>query len=129
MPSNELHADLYGWWRIVETSQWVNDGLDDLGLALISITGYGDRLRMHSLLAYVTTKPTKTGASFTWEGAWEYDPMSGTGSVRIGKDGKLRGRIKIKGGDESTFLAERAAEPAEPIPLPPSYRDKWRRRW
>jgi hypothetical protein len=42
MRSNELHADLYGWWRIVETSQWVNDGLDDLGLALISITGYGD---------------------------------------------------------------------------------------
>jgi hypothetical protein len=129
MPSNELHVDLYGWWRIVETSQWVNDGLDDLGLALISITGYGDRLRMHSLLAYVNTKPTKTGASFTWEGAWEYDPMSGTGSLKIGKDRKLRGSIKIKGGDESTFLAERAAEPAEPIPLPPSYRDKWRRRW
>lgn len=121
----ELRADLYGWWRIIETSQWVNDGLDDLGLALISITGYGDRLRMHALLAYVNTKPTKTGVSFTWE----YDPMSGTGSVRIGKDGKLRGRIKIKGGDESTFLAERAAEPAGPIPLPPSYRDKWRRRW
>jgi hypothetical protein len=128
MPSNELHANLYGWWRIVETSQWVNDGLDDLGPALISITGSGDRLRMHSLLAYVNTKPTKTGASFTWEGAWEYDPMSGTGSVRIGKDGKLHGRIKIKDGDESTFLAERAAESAEPIPPPPSYLDKWRRR-
>lgn len=99
MPSNELHADLHGWWRIVETSQWVNDGLDGLGPALISITGYGDRLRMDSLLAYVNTKPTKTGASFTWEGAWEYDPMSGTGSVRIGKDGKLHGRIKIKDGD------------------------------
>lgn len=84
---------------------------------------------MHSLLGYVNTKPTKTGASFAWKGAWEYDPMSGTGSVRIGKDGKLHGRIKIKDGDESTFLAERAAEPAEPSPPPPSYRDKWRRRW
>jgi hypothetical protein len=51
--------------------------------------------------------------------------------VRPGKDGKLHGRIKIKDGDESTFLAERATEPAEPIPPPPSYRDKWgpRRRW
>jgi hypothetical protein len=48
--------------------------------------------------------------------------------VRLGKDGKLHGRIKIKGGDESTFVAERAAEPAEPIPSPPSYRDKWRPR-
>ena len=129
MPSNELHAELHGWWRIVETSQWVNDGLDGLGPALISITGCGDRLRMHSLLAYVNTKPKKTGASFTWEGTWEYDSMSGTGSVRVGKDGKLHGRIKIKDGDESTFLAERAAEPAEPIPPLPSYRGKWRRRW
>ena len=129
MATNELHADLRGWWRITETSQWVNDGLDDLGRALISITGYGDRLRMHCLLAYVNVRPTKTGASFTWEGAWEYDPMTGTGSVKLGKDGKLRGRIKIKHGDESTFIAERASAPAEPIPDPPSYRDKWRRRW
>jgi hypothetical protein len=131
MASDELHADLHGWWRITETSQWVNDGLDDLGPALISITGYGDRLRMHCLLAYVNLKPTKTGASFTWEGAWEYDQMSGTGSVKLGKDGRLRGRIKIKDGDESTFIAERSSAPAEPIPDPPSYRDKWgpRRRW
>jgi hypothetical protein len=129
MPNNELHPELYGWWRIVETSQWANDGLDVLGPALISITGYDDRLRMQCLIACVDMKPTEAGASFTWEGAWEYDPMSGTGSVRLGKDGKLHGRIKIKGGDESTFLAERAAEPAEPIPPPPSYRDKWRRRW
>jgi hypothetical protein len=43
------------------------------------------------------------------------------------KDGKLHGRIKIQDGDESTFVAERADEPDEPIPDPPSYRDKWRR--
>ena len=124
----DLDPELRGWWRIIETSQWVNDGLDDLGTALISITGYADRLRMHCLLAYVNVKPTKTGASFTWEGAWEYDQMTGTGTVRLGKDGKLHGRIKIKNGDESTFIAERAAAPSEPIPTPPSYRDKWRRR-
>ena len=131
MVSNELHADLYGWWRITEASQWVNDGLDDLGPALISITGHGDRLRMHCLLAHVSVRPTKAGASFTWEGAWEYDQMRGTGSVKVGKDGKLHGRIKIKDGDESTFVAERSTAPAELIPDPPSYRDKWgpRRRW
>ena len=61
MPSGDLHPDLHGWWRIVETSQWANDRLDDLGPALISITGHGDRLRMLCLLAYVNVKPTKAG--------------------------------------------------------------------
>ena len=125
MAVHELDSDLRGWWRITSTSQWVDDGLDDLGTAMISITCYADRLRMHCLLAYVNVKPTKTGASFTWEGAWEYDQMTGTGSVRLGKDGNLRGRIKIKNGDESTFTAERTVAPAEGIPDPPSYRDKW----
>ncbi len=125
----EIPQEYRGWWRIVETSQWVNKYLDDLGPALLSLTGYGDRLRMHCLLAYVNCKATKTGVSFTWEGAWEFDQVSGTGSVRLGKDGRLKGQIKIKDGDASTFVAERAAEPAVPIPDPPSYRDKWKRRW
>jgi hypothetical protein len=133
MSNNDLYADLFGWWRITETSQRANEHLDALGPAMISITGYADRLRMHCLLGYVNVRPTKTGASFTWNGAWEYDQMSGTGSVKLGKDGRLRGRIriKIKGGEESTFIAERAIEPVEPIPDPPSYRDKWgsKRRW
>lgn len=124
-----IPADYRGWWRIVDTATWVNDGLDDLGPALISITGHDDRLRMHCLLAYVTWKATKAGMSFTWEGAWEFDQRSGSGQVRLGKDGRLRGKFRIKQGDDSTFIAERAEEPREPIPPPPSYRDKWRRRW
>jgi hypothetical protein len=83
---------------------------------------------MQNLLAYVNIKPTKGGASFTWEGSWEYDQMSGTGSVRLAKDGRLVGKIRIKNGDDSTFTAERTSEPEEPIAAPPSYRDKWRRR-
>ena len=124
----DIPEEIRGWWRIVETSQWVDDGLDILGPALISFTGYGDRLRMHCLLAYVNVRPTKTGVSFTWEGAWEYDQMSGTGNARLGKDGRLRGKIRIRDGDDSTFMAESTAEPQEPIPDPPSYRHKWRRR-
>ena len=118
-----------GWWRIVDTEQWVNEGLDDLGPALISLTGSDDRLRMHCLLAYVSCRATKTGVSFMWQGAWEFDPVSGTGHVRLGEDGRLEGVIRIKGGDESTFIAVRADAPDAPIPDPPSYRDKWRRRW
>jgi hypothetical protein len=48
-----IPSEYRGWWRIIETSQWVNDGLDILGPALISLTGYADRLRMHALLVYV----------------------------------------------------------------------------
>jgi hypothetical protein len=126
---NKIPSEYQGWWRIIETSQWVNDDLDILGTALISLTGYDDRLRMFTLLAYVNCKPTKSGVSFTWEGAWEYDPMSGSGGVTLGKDGRLKGTIKIKDGDSSTFIAVQSTEPSEPIQNPPSYRDKWRKRW
>jgi len=129
MTDVDIPPEYYGWWRIIKTSQWDSDGIDIMGTALISLTGYDDMLRMFVLLAYVDCKPTKTGVSFTWQGAWEYDPVSGTGSVRLRKDGRLAGRIRIKDGDESTFVAERAEQPDEPIPDPPSYRDKLRRRW
>lgn len=129
MPSDVIPPEYAGWWRITETGTWSDSGLHVLGPAMISFRGYDDRLRMHCLLAYVTAKITRSGISFTWTGAWEYDPMSGTGRARLGKDGRLTGKLKISDGDESTFLAERSVQPAEPIPEPPSYRDKWRRRW
>lgn len=87
---------------------------------------------MHCLLAHVNVRATKAGASFTWTGSWEFDEMSGSGSVKLGKDGRLRGRIKIKDGEESEFTAERTTAPREPVPEPPSYHDKWgprRGRW
>jgi len=124
-----IPAEYEGWWRIIETSQWAAKGLDMLGPALLSLTGKGDRLRMHCLLAYVSAKPTKTGVSFTWQGAWEFDQLTGSGTVRLGQDGKLKGTFRIKDGDSSRFIAERAEAPDEPIQEPPSYRDKWRRRW
>ena len=117
-----------GWWRIVEMTTWPTADLDILGPALLSLTGRGDRLRMFVLLAYVEAKPTKAGVSFTWQGAWEYDQVSGTGRVTLARDGRLRGRFKIKDGDESTFIAVRTAPPDAAIAEPPSYRDKWRRR-
>lgn len=128
MPDGEISHEYRGWWRIVETSQWDDRHLDVLGPALLSLTGHTDRLRMHCLLAYVTCKPTKMGVSFTWAGAWEFDQVSGSGSVKLDKDGRLKGRIKIKDGNASTFVAERTMEPEEPIETPPSYRDKWRGR-
>ena len=125
MAPRSIPPEYRGWWRIIETSQWVDDELDIIGPALISFTGYDDRLRMCCLLAYVSFRPTKAGLSFTWEGAWEFDQVSGTGSVKLRKDGRLSGKFRIKNGDSSTFIAERAEEPDDPIPEPPSYRDKW----
>jgi hypothetical protein len=125
----EIPHEYRGWWRIIDISQWVNDDIDICGTALISLTGHADRLRMFVLLAYVSCKPTKAGVSFTWEGAWEFDQVSGTGHVKLGKDGRIKGRIKIKDGDDSTFVAVRTEAPKETIPEPPSYRDKWTRRW
>ena len=129
MPEKAIPSEYYGWWRIIETSRWGNDDIDIIGTALISLTGFDDRLRMFVLLAHLNCRSTKTGVSFTWHGAWEYDPVAGTGIVRLRKDGRLAGRIRIKDGDESSFIAERAVEPDEPIPEPQSYRDKWRRTW
>ena len=129
MVTEEIPSEYRGWWRITETSQWVTSELDVLGPALVSITGTDDRLRMLALLAYVTCKPTKLGVSFTWQGAWEFDQLTGSGRVKLARDGRLKGVFRIKDGDESTFVAERSVEPEEPIPSPPSYRDKWRRRW
>jgi len=128
MPPSQIPPEYAGWWRIVETNVWAAKALDTLGPAVISFgTGQGDRLRMIAILAYVNAKGTKTGVSFTWEGASEYDPISGTGRARLGKDGRLKGSIKIKDGDDCTFVAERTTAPSAPIPEPPSYRDKWRR--
>ncbi len=124
-----IGPELCGWWRIVDTSQWGKGDLDITGTALLSLTGHGDRLRMFCLLANVSARATKAGVSFTWRGAWEYDQVSGSGSVRLGPDGRLQGSLRIKHGDSSTFVAERTGAPAQPIPDPPSYRDKWRRHW
>ena len=121
----EIPREYTGWWRITKTSQWNDSGLDRIGTALISITGEGDRLRMHVLLGYVNWKVNRASLSFTWNGSWEFEEMSGTGNVKLRQDGRLDGKFAVKNGDRSAFVAERAVPPAHPIPHPPSWRDKW----
>jgi hypothetical protein len=128
MLHGSIPPEYAGWWRIRETSAWGTEALDMLGPAIISFgTEYGDRLRVIAILAHVNARFVRNGVSFTWEGASEYDPISGTGRARLDKDRRLKGTIRITDGDESTFVAERTGEPSAPIPDPPSYRDKWRR--
>ncbi len=127
----EIPPEYVGWWRITRTSRWASEYLDDVGPALISITGRGDRMRMLVLLAYVNWEVATSGLKFTWTGAWEFDQVTGTGTVKLGKDGKLKGTFRIKSGDHSTFVTEKTTAPERPIQDPPSYRDKWSRsrRW
>jgi hypothetical protein len=125
MVNDALDPELVGWWRIVDTSQWGKKTLDALGTAMLSVTGRADRLRMHFLLATVTVKPLKSGATFTWEGAWEFDELHGTGRVKLRGSGILEGHIQIARGDRSTFRAQRTPAPAQRIPDPPRYADKW----
>lgn len=129
MDSERIPPEYRGWWRITGTSIWDNKHLHRCGTALISFTGEDDRLRMFVLSAYVTCKPIKTGVSFTWKGSWEWDLVSGSGRVKLREDGRLDGVLKMNNGDESTFVAERTKEPTDPIPDPPDYHDKWKRRW
>lgn len=126
----EIPAEYAGWWRITETPRWDARGLDQIGTALISITGRGDRLRMHCLLAYVTWQVNRASLSFAWHGAWEFDEMSGRGNVKLGRNGRLAGTLTIKNDGKATFVAERADAPAGPIAHPLSWRDRWgSRRW
>lgn len=124
----DVPKEYRGWWRIVHTETWVDDYLDDLGPALLSLGGEDDRLRMHCLLAYVDAHETRNGIAFSWRGAWEFDPHSGTGTASLVEDDRLEGTIRIRQGDSSTFVAERTDAPDAPIPDPPDPRDKWRRR-
>ena len=61
MAERDVPPDYYGWWRIIETSQWDNDDIDIIGKALISFTGYDDRLRMFVLLANVRSLAKSLG--------------------------------------------------------------------
>src|SRR3989304_1164433 len=80
-----IPSEVSGWWRIVDTGAWGSNDIDILGPALLSLTGRADRLRMFVLLAYVNARPTKTGVSFTWEGAWEFAQGSGAGTGGLGR--------------------------------------------
>lgn len=38
MADKDIPHEYHGWWRIPETSQWVDDDIDTIGTALISLT-------------------------------------------------------------------------------------------
>jgi len=116
-----IPPEYHGWWRITSASRWRTDELDELGPALVSITGADDRLRMLAFLANVRWRRGRAGLVFAWSGAWQLDRVTGTGGARLTRSGRLHGRFELAHGDRSSFVAERAAAPAVPIAAPISY--------
>ena len=53
MEQELIPTEYRGWWRIIQGSRWTGKDLDRPGPALISLTGYGDRLRIFVLLAQI----------------------------------------------------------------------------
>ena len=39
MSEKSIPREYYGWWRILDTSQWGNDDIDIVGTALLSLPG------------------------------------------------------------------------------------------
>ena len=90
MTGRDIPSEYYGWWQIIETSQWDYRDIDIIGKELISITGDDDRLRIFVLLAYVNCKVTKTGVSYVERGLgvrpsqrnWKRETPEGWASLR-----------------------------------------------
>lgn len=130
MISRPIPPEYVGWWHLVESEMWDSEALDLLGPALLSIgSPHGDRLRMIAIIAHVQCQFVRNAVSFSFEGFSEYDPISGAGRVKLGKDGRLSGKLQIRDGDETTFMAERTQEPSTPIEFRfGGRRSKWGRR-
>ncbi len=120
-------APFVGTWRITQMSMWDQEAIDTCGpghfLFARDNSGSLNFIAIESELdcRYGKTKAGKPLVRFSWSGQSEYDPISGRGWAII-SGGKLRGRLFIHLGDESSFVAKR--EDLSPRP-PPSRKRKW----
>ena len=117
MTEAAIRKRLVGRWRIVETEVWAKKAHDLVvraflyfeeddptgALAMIAIRG--------SVHYYISEHEGKPLVEWTWQGLDEgRDELCGRGWATLDTDGKLRGRIYIHCGDESSFVAERFAD-------------------
>jgi hypothetical protein len=101
-----------GVWHIVEMDLWDEDYINMEVQAFIRIgpNGLGD-FQFGLVSASLDGDVVKTGGlerfEFTWEGQDEYDPVFGSGWLKLNGEEKAKGRIKFHLGDSSEFLAVR----------------------
>jgi len=103
-----------GHWHIVSMDQWDEDYLNEEVEAFIefepSHTGQFQFGYVHGEIDFrVTQRDGKPAVEFSWDGNDESDSAQGRGwAVLEGEE--LRGEIFFHLGDESGFVARRAAE-------------------
>jgi hypothetical protein len=104
-----------GHWRITEMELWGREALDLLGPAFIRFED--DRMGGFQFIAMRGGLDCRIGergglpaVEFSWEGEDEGDARCGRGWAIV-RDGSLEGRLYIHGGDDSWFIATRAAHP------------------
>ena len=100
-----------GRWRIVETSTWDRDALDDVAPAHITFGArHAGELALIAIQATLDYRVRQLGGEslveFTWSGFDDGTEVSGRGWGGIEGD-SLVGEIFLHLGDETTFVARR----------------------
>ena len=102
-----------GRWRIAEMALWTAEDLDLLGPARLMLNrdGSGEMsfIALEAGLDYrVGQRDGQPAIEFSFDGSDEGDCISGRGWAVLESDA-LHGRVFIHHGDESSFVARRAA--------------------
>jgi len=101
-----------GRWRIVETSIWDNDVLEEVEEAHITFRAGSDGEIAFAALngdldVCYGARDGAACAEFSWEGFDDNHPASGRGWAKLGTAGRLVGHFYIHKGDDSGFVCER----------------------
>ncbi len=103
--------DLTGEWQIVEMGQWDNDYIDLLGPGFFRLDNGGTgEFRFGVVEATLDFRHTENTSGsrleFTFEGASEFDPVSGRGWATV-RGKTMSGHLYFHLGDDSSFKARR----------------------
>ena len=104
-----------GKWRIAAMELWEQEAIDLVGPAFIEFSeGRSGQFRFIAVDGWMDCLHKERNGwpyvEFTWDGNDECDPATGRGWAKLQKDGSLRGRIYMHGGDDSGFKAIRFEE-------------------
>lgn len=99
---------LIGRWNIESMDMWDSEAMNLVEQAHITFTGDGGEMVFICVNVTLDCRTKGVGVEFTFEGDDEGDRVSGRGHAKVVKD-KLQGWICLHQGDESGFVARRAA--------------------
>jgi hypothetical protein len=117
MSNGKIESGFRGKWEITSTELWNKEDLDLIETAQFRFAGDEGDFLMIAMRGWMDCRYGKregqAAVEFSWAGEDEGDERSGRGWAVLEADGKLRGRLFIHSGDESGFVAVRAAGKAK----------------